>query len=226
MFANLLETLTKKPERIVSAYEALLSSPVYLLLILLLLVGFYFLISFRKISFTTDAMTKIAILLALATVLNMMIIFRMPQGGSVTLASMVPIYLLALAFGPEIGMLGGLLFGIIDMFLGASIYHPIQVLLDYPLAFMFIGLVAFFPKRVNLGMFIATSFRLACHVLSGYIFFGAYAPQGSHPLVYSFGYNASFLMMDLVIALLVINFLPINRLAKALNKEASQLKMW
>lgn len=226
MFKNLLVNLSKKPDKIVSGLLALASSPLTIVMIILLLVAFAFLLSFRKIKLSTEHITKIAILLALAAVLNMMILFRMPQGGSITLASMVPIYLLALAFGPEIGLLSGLLFGLVDMFLGASIYHPIQVLLDYPLAFMCIGLVAFFPRRVNLGMLVACSLRLVCHVLSGYIFFAAYTPEGSHPLIYSLVYNGSFLMVDLLVAVIVMNFIPVNRLAKGLNSQAPLLRMW
>ncbi len=226
MFKEFIGTLTSKPDKLVEAGRGLLSNPLYLVFLGLLVLGFIGLLSLKKIKLETRTMTQIAALLAVATVLNMMIVYRLPQGGSVTLASMVPIYFLALAYGPGIGMLAGMLFGIIDLFLGASIYHPLQVLLDYPLAFMFIGLVALFPKRVNLGMLVATSMRLLCHVLSGYIFFGIYAPEGTHPLIYSFIYNASFLGVDLLIAALVMNFMSVNRLLKSLNRQAEDIKMW
>lgn len=226
MFNEFIGIVTSKPDKLVKAAQGLLSSPVYILVLLVFVLGFIGLFSLKKIKLTTKTMTQIAAFLAMSAVLNMVIIFRMPQGGSITLASMVPIYLIALAYGPSIGLLTGMLFGIVDLFLGASIYHPVQVILDYPLAFMFVGLVAFFPKRVNLGMFVATSMRLISHILSGYIFFGAYAPAGSHPLIYSIIYNASFLLVDLVIAMVVMNFLPLQRLLDSLNKEAPQINMW
>ncbi|NLY35931.1 MAG: energy-coupled thiamine transporter ThiT [Tissierellia bacterium] len=226
MFSNFLNSLAKKPDKITQALVGLGENPVTLVFVFLLLIGVFALISMKKIKLTTALMTQIAVSIAVAAVLNMLVIFRMPQGGSVTLASMVPIYLLALAHGPEIGMLAGLLFGMVDLFLGASIFHPLQVLLDYPLAFMFIGIAGFFPRHVNLGMFLATILRLSCHVLSGYIFFAAYAPEGTHPFIYSLLYNGSFLLTDLLIAALVMNFIPLKRLIKALNPQSRDFTMW
>lgn len=226
MFAEFITNVSKKPDKITEALRGLGENPVILLFVFLLFIGAFALVSMKKIKLTTRLMTQIAVSIAVAAVLNMLIVFRMPQGGSITLASMVPIYLLALAHGPVIGMLAGLLFGIVDLFLGASIFHPIQVLLDYPLAFMFIGIAGFFPRHVNFGMFLATVLRLSCHVLSGYIFFGVFAPEGTHPFIYSLIYNGSFLIVDLLIAALVMNFISLNRLIKALNPQAQEVKMW
>lgn len=226
MFVDFLNSLAKKPDKMTEALVGLGKNPVALIFIFLLLLGVFALISMKKIKLSTRLMTQIAVSIAVAAVLNMLIIFRMPQGGSVTLASMVPIYLLALAHGPEIGMLAGLLFGVVDLFLGASIFHPLQVLLDYPLAFMFIGIAGFFPRHVNLGMFFGTLLRLSCHVFSGYIFFAAFAPEGTHPFIYSLLYNGSFLLTDLLIAALVMNFIPLKRLIRALNPQARELNMW
>lgn len=226
MLNNFLSQLMKKPEKFIQAMSGLGENPGVLVFILLLFLGAYALLSVRKIKLTTREMTQIALSLAVAAVLNMLIIYRLPQGGSVTLASMVPLYLLALAYGPEIGMLAGLLFGMVDLFLGGSLYHPVQILLDYPLAFMFIGVAGFFPRHVNLGMLMGTSLRLICHVLSGYIFFAAYAPEGTHPLIYSLIYNGSFLMADLFIAALVMNVIPLQHLLKSLNPQTRIIRMW
>lgn len=226
MFNEFFENIASIPEQLAKAISRLGENPITLVVIAVLLVGVFALLRTRKIQFTTHLITQMAISIAIAAVLNMLIIYRMPQGGSVTLASMVPIYLLSFAYGPEVGMLSGFLFGIVDLMLGASIYHPMQVLLDYPIPFMFVGLAGLLPRHANLGMFLGTSIRLISHVLSGYIFFAEYAPEGTHPLLYSITYNGSFLLADLAIAMIVMNILPLSRLLKALNPKAPPIKMW
>ena len=226
MLTEFFETIGAIPEQLAKAFSRLVGSPITLVVMALLLLGMIALLRTRKIEFTTHLITQMAVSIAIAAVLNMLTIYRMPQGGSVTLASMVPIYLLSFAYGPEVGMLSGFLFGIVNLLLGASIYHPMQVLLDYPLPFMFVGLAGILPRHANLGMLLGTLARLVSHVLSGYIFFAEYAPEGTHPLLYSLSYNGSFLLADLAIALIVMNLLPIGRLVKTLNPKAQPLRMW
>ena len=62
-------------------------------------------------------LTTIGIALALTAVLNMLKIYKFPQGGGITLGSMIPIILIAYAYGPLVGMLTGFLFGIISLFI-------------------------------------------------------------------------------------------------------------
>ncbi|MBP1865940.1 thiamine transporter ThiT [Clostridium tetanomorphum] len=61
-----------------------------------------------------------------------------------------------------------------------------------------------------------------CHVISGFIFFGAYAPEGKSPLLYSLGVNASTVGPDGVICLLIISLLPIERLYSLINNGRQQ----
>ena len=81
-----------------------------------------------------------AVCLALATVLRYIKLFEMPQGGSVTLASMFPLMLFAAVYGVGPGMLVGAAYGFLRYMTGGWFVHPIQFLLDYPLAFALIGL--------------------------------------------------------------------------------------
>lgn len=226
MFSEFFASIAEIPQQVVKAISRLGENPMTIVMVIVLLLGVVALLRTKKIKFTTQLLTQIAVSIAIAAVLNMLTIYRMPQGGSVTLASMVPIYLLSFAYGPEVGMLSGFLFGILDLFLGAGIYHPIQVLLDYPIPFMFVGIAGILPRHANLGMLLGTLARLTSHVLSGYIFFAEYAPEGTHPLLYSLSYNGSFLLVDLAIALIVMNLLPVGRLIKSLNPKAPPIKMW
>ena len=60
-----------------------------------------------KESFDSRVLAEVAVSVALAYVLNLIIVYSLPQGGSITLGSMVPILLLALRRGPKIGIFGG-----------------------------------------------------------------------------------------------------------------------
>ncbi|WP_459129969.1 energy-coupled thiamine transporter ThiT [Guggenheimella bovis] len=198
-------------------------NPTSLVFIVILLIASILLIRTKRIRFSAKLIAEMGVCVALSVILNMFPFHTLPQGGSITVASMAPIILLALAWGGEVGLLAGFAFGILNMIFGGYIVHWAQLLLDYPLAFMFIGIAGYFPKHMNLGVILATLLRLSCHVLSGVIFFKEYAGD-QNPLLYSLSYNGSFLGIDLIIVLVVLNLLPISRLVKALNSEAPEIK--
>ncbi len=226
MFSNFIEKLSEIPSGVHEAMKGLMSSPMSILLVILLIVSGVLIVRFSKIKFTTKTLTHVALAVTLAIILNMFVLFKMPQGGSVTLASMVPIFFIAFIYGPNIGVMTGLIFGILNLILGGYVVHPIQVLLDYPVPFMLLGLAGYFPKHMNLGMVIATIMRLLSHVISGFVFFAEYAPEGQNPLLYSIIYNGSFLVVDMIIAIVVMNLLPINKLAKNIMGKDLELKYW
>ena len=85
--------------------------------------------------------------------------------------------------------------------------HPLQVLLDYPLAFGVLGLAGLFMPTVRgaiVGATVAVLARFACHFLSGVVFFASYAPDGWNPFLYSAAYNAAYLLPSLGIVLVVV----------------------
>ena len=152
----------------------------------------------------TKIIAEVVVAVALAYVLNLIVIFRLPQGGSVTAVSMVPLFWLALRRGFRIGVLGGLVFGLVDMFPEPFIVHPVQFLLDYPLAFGALGLAGLFKSRPILGVIVGIAGRFISHFISGVIFFAMYAPAGMHPAVYSAIYNGSYLVVELIFSIIVM----------------------
>ena len=155
----------------------------------------------------TKIIAEIVVAVALAYVLNLIVILRLPQGGSVTAASMVPILWLALRRGPKIGVLGGVIFGLVDLFPQPFIVHPVQFLLDYPLAFGALGLAGFLRGHPIVGVVVGIFGRFICHFISGLVFFATYAPTGMNPAVYSAVYNGSYLVLELVFSTVVIYML-------------------
>ena len=113
--------------------------------------------------------TEIGVAVALAVILSMIRVYRMPQGGSVSL-EILPIFYIALRSGGGVGLLAGLAFGLTKLLLGPYIVHPLQLILDYPLAFAFLGLAGFFRKYQVVGIILGGLGRFAMHVLSGVIF--------------------------------------------------------
>lgn len=131
-------------------------------------------------------MIESALCIALSIVLSKFDLFIMPQGGSVDF-SLMPLIVLTYRRGLKWGVQAGILSGLIRILLGSYVYNPIQAILDYPLSYAFIGLTASTPKIV--GLILAAIGKIACHVVSGAIFFAKYAPEGQNPWMYSLIYN-------------------------------------
>ncbi len=169
---------------------------------------------------STRVLAEACVMIALATALNAIKIFTFPEGGSITLGSMVPILFFALRRGAKAGIIAGAVFGIIDLYFEPFVYNPIQFLLDYPLAFGALGLAGLFKDRwqgirpQGLVTVIAAAAgiggRFCSHFLSGLVFFATYAPAGESPALYSAIYNASYLVPEFVISATVL-FVLANR---------------
>ena len=167
-----------------------------------------------KHRFSTKILAETVTFVALATVLSYIKLFSLPQGGSVTAASMVPILWLALRRGPKVGLFAATVYGVVQFAFGPYIFHPAQVLLDYPIAFGLLGIAGFFQNRSFLGASLGIIGRFVAHFLSGIIFFASYAPEGMNPAIYSTVYNGGYLLVELVISLYVIYLLQASKALK------------
>src|SRR5918997_1530683 len=153
----------------------------------------------------TRVLTEAALAVALAFVLGFVVLFRMPYGGSVSL-EMIPLILLALRQGWKVGVVAGAAYGLLYLAIDFFVVHPVQLILDYPLAYGALGLAGLFKPTVRgavLGTTVAVLARFACHFLSGVVFFASVAPQGWNPYLYSAAYNAAYLAPSLGIAIMV-----------------------
>lgn len=167
-------------------------------------------------SWTTRMLTEGAILIALSFVLGRIKLFEMPQGGSITAGQMIPLIIFAIRHGWQKGMIIGAVYGVIDMLIGGYVMHPVQAILDYPLAFGVLGLAGLYSaefmrtreiKPVLAGTAIGVFARFICHLLTGVIFFASYAPETQGPLLYSIVYNGSFLLVEFIITVVIIYLL-------------------
>jgi thiamine transporter len=156
----------------------------------------------------TKILAETIVFIALAGVLYAIPFFQLPQGGRVTLASMVPLFIVAFRRGPKVGIAAGIVFGfvatVLDSMTGITPINPVQWALDYPLAFGALGFAGFFRRSPMIGVVVGVAGRFICHFTSGLVFFATYAPAGQAPAVYSAVYNGSFLSIELVMSLIII----------------------
>ena len=168
------------------------------------------------------ALTVSALLIALATVLGQIKIFEMPQGGSVTLLSILPIVVCGYLLGTRRGVMAGFCVGLINLIFGPYVIHPVQLLMDYPVAFGALGLSGLTRNTKNgltKGYIIGIIGRYICAVLSGVIFFGAYAPEGFNAWTWSLWYNLTYLAAEGVITLIVINIPAVRNMFTRLKEQ-------
>lgn len=149
-------------------------------------------------------LAEIAISIALASVLSQIRIYTMPYGGSVTLGSMIPLLLISLRRDLKTGVTTGVIYGLVQIILDGMIYHPVSMLLDFPLAFGVVGIVALFKKRPMIGTVIVFILRFLCHFTSGVVFWWMYAPEGMSSIVYSAIYNGGYIFAEMVISLVFV----------------------
>lgn len=190
-------------------------NPLSIAALLGLMIVILSLIRFKKIKLDSKTMARIGLALALATILDFVKIIDLPNGiGSINLGSVVPIIVIALFYGAEIGMLTGLLFGLINLIISPYIVHPLQVLFDYPLPYMALGLAGYFKNRKLIGVSVGMFFKFIFHFISGFLFFGQFAPDGWSPALYSLVANASYVGSNLIIVIVLILILPIDTVFK------------
>ena len=178
--------------------------------ILILGVAFFF---GKKATFSdTRSIVYGAIAIAMSFALSYARFIHLPQGGSVTFASLLPLMIYCCMFGTRRGIVVCLIYGCLQALQDTYIIHPVQFMLDYPLAFGMIGVSGFFCERTPLkknkliafivGAVIAVVLRYACHICSGVFAFADYADLETYDtaIAYSFAYN-SFTIVDLAIDL-------------------------
>lgn len=171
-------------------------------------------------------LTETAVFIALAVVLSMVKIYKLPLGGSVTLVSMLPICILSFRYGVKWGFFSSFIYSLFQLMLGITTdgilgwgLTPVMlvgcILFDYIVAFTVLGIAGIFKKKGEAGLYAGLSLafllRFVSHFISGYFIF-SYLDQwkifGSTfknaPLLYSVCYNGTFMLPELVITMAVV----------------------
>ena len=171
----------------------------------------------------TKTLVSTAVLTALSIVLSFVILYEMPMGGSVTLACMLPIMLVSLRYGCKWGLGAAFvtaLFQLLQAVMHANVFPYCEtwqslvlcILFDYLVPFTVIGFAGLFRKvslgRVRnfgayAGMLAVFLARFCCHVVTGVVIWGQWAPEGMGKYFYSLAYNGSFLLFECIITMVL-----------------------
>lgn len=161
----------------------------------------------------TKQMMFAALAMALAVIASMIKVFKLPMEGSMTLFSMLFITLIGYWYGPKIGIMTSIGYGLLQLFIEPYILSLPQLVLDYILAFGALGLSGFMHnKKYGLykGYILGILGRYFFAVLSGIIFFASYAPEGMNPWIYSILYNGSYIGAEAILTLSLLFFPPVK----------------
>ncbi len=175
-----------------------------------------------KKNLTLRALVEGAVFVALAQVLSYLKLFELPQGGSITVA-MLPIFFYCARWGFGPGMLASFVYSVLQLLLdGAYAWGWQSMLGDYIVAFTVLGLAGLFHKQRG-GLFIGTAVgslaRFLVHYLVGVWVWGEYMPESffgmtmTTPWFYSFLYNGSYMLIDMILCLVLAALLyrPLGR---------------
>ena len=158
------------------------------------------------------ALCEGAVFVALAQIIGYLKLFELPQGGSIVL-SMLPIFIYCSRWGFGRGMLASFCFSILQLMLdGAYAWGWQSMLGDYIVAFSVLGFAGLFHKSAK-GFFVGTVVGSVCrflvHWIVGIVVWGEYMPDTffgmtmTRPAFYSFLYNGSYMLIDMVLCLVV-----------------------
>lgn len=188
-------------------------------------------------------LTESAIMIAFATVLSEIRIAHLPLGGSVTAFSMLPLIIIAYRYGTKWGLFSAGIAGLFQLILGMNnlrygtgLLAVVAILLfDYIIAYGILGLGGIFRGRIGnrqgvemaCGAALTLFLRYLCHVLTGVTVWKVWAPEGQSVLGYSLGYNATYMLPELVItvigALLICSFLDFT--SKDITRKSKNEKI-
>ena len=175
----------------------------------------------KRLSTNISTLTECSVMLALSFALSYAKLFEMPMGGSVTVASMLPIMLISIKYGVGTGLTTGFLYSLTQLmqaFISANVFPYCQtpkalalcILFDYLLPFTLLGLAGLVKQleitkkaEVNayIGITLAVMLRFICHFITGVVIWGQWAPDGMGKYLYSFLYNGGFLSLDFIICI-------------------------
>ena len=198
------------------------------LVVIALIVLAVVLIKAGKAQWNARILAYAAMTVAISFVLSTLRVYRMVQGGSITLLSMLPIIAFSLAFGPARGALVGCAYGFLQLLYDPYVIHPLQMLADYPLAFAALALGGFAEKaplnrywKLPLAVVIGSLGRYLMAVLSGVVFFAEYAGD-QNVLIYSSVYNISYLGPDALLCLAASLLPGVARIVAVLRAGRNQ----
>ncbi|MDO4512421.1 MAG: energy-coupled thiamine transporter ThiT [Lachnospiraceae bacterium] len=177
----------------------------------------------RKTKLSVKQLAFCAVAVALATILSNIKLFHFPTGGSITLLSMLVAVFPGYWFGLGAGILTGVSYGVLQLIIDPYVLFPMQLVVDYFLAFGALGLSGLFCNAKNglvKGYITGVLGRFVFAVISGWIFFGSYAWEGWNGFTYSLVYNAIYIFAEAIITVIILLLPPVKSAMARIKKMA------
>ena len=177
----------------------------------------------RKTKLSVKQLAFCAVAVALATILSNIKLFHFPTGGSITLLSMLVAVFPGYWFGLGAGILAGVSYGVLQLIMDPYVLFPMQLVVDYFLAFGALGLSGLFCNAKNglvKGYITGVLGRFVFAVISGWIFFGSYAWEGWNGFTYSLVYNAIYIFAEAIITVIILLLPPVKSAMARIKKMA------
>lgn len=167
----------------------------------------------------TEILLEGTIMAALAMALHFV---PLNIGSSFTISlGQIPLTLFALRRGTKPALFAGLLWGMMYFVTGtAYILTPVQVLIEYPIAFTFAGFAGLYHEplmqamrdhndakaklAIAKGALAGAGARFFWHFVAGWAFWGAYALWGMKPWLFSLVMNGASGLASAAVALIVL----------------------
>ena len=207
----------------------------------------------------------LALAMVLAMVCALIPFLNLPFGGGFTVASMLPVVIISYMYGMKWGFFSAAIYSVIqivmDLYLGKgstimALFMPNSedfmgfgaaiaiLIIDYLVAYTLLGFGGAFRKVIKnkalaltLGVVLALSLRYIAHIVSGYIFYGAWAEWffsqenfyaiggwilehfsgNALAVIYSIFYNGLYMIPEIVItavAALIVGRLPVIKISE------------
>ncbi|MFL8935506.1 energy-coupled thiamine transporter ThiT [Rossellomorea oryzaecorticis] len=171
-------------------------------------------------SLSLVVMIEAALMAAFALILDLLPSIDLSPSISISF-SMVPIFILAFRRGVKASLLAGFVWGVLQVALGnAWIVTPVQMIIEYFIAFTFIGFAGVFVNRIQQSLrsenkskvyawiiaatVLGSAARYFWHFIAGFIFFKEYAPEGMSPVLFSLFANGVTMLGSAVLCSIVL----------------------
>lgn len=166
------------------------------------------------------ALIEASFFAAFALILDLLPSIKLGPWISISFA-MVPVLILAFRWGFKVSFLAGFIWGLLQVAIGDFYFlTPIQFLIEYFIAFAFVGFAGLFFKKIQvrlqngeknkalqwavLAILVGSIARYFWHFVAGVIFWGEYAPEGMSPVIYSLIVNGGTMLGAFVLCSIVV----------------------
>ena len=176
----------------------------------------------KRSNTNVTTLAECAVMLALSFALSYAKIFEMPMGGSVTIASMLPIMLVGIKYGTLTGLSTAFVYSttqLLQALMSANVFPYCQsgtalvicILFDYIFPFTVLGLAGLVKElkltknnelSAYVGIVSVVALRFVSHFITGVVIWGQWAPDGMGKYLYSLLYNGGFLSADFAICII------------------------